>query len=337
MAVINTISTFYKTSEANPKDNNQPYSFQDWKLRNPNVFAGDVINLYNSYVKNWYKNKETVNTAAVDFIQNSYKVFLQSLGFSARTAQEKAFFENVNIEDNLSLQSVIAGYAKKLKDVSVYIASKRNLIAYAKLRNNLTGTSVSLERLFYFYILNSFTRKNTPDGTVLINFIDPNIISSLPVLEQITNNFKIEIEELYDTSNYFDRDPSVDITTYTTIASGVPAALYESGSYQLTEELKQQLIDEALVNSIVEILTGTGTTGTTGATASDYFTFIGDGYTTTYQLSGLTTSTASKYQVSIDGVVQTPNTVYTISTINQSITFCEAPPATTIIVIVKRY
>ncbi len=330
MAVINTISTFYKTSEAIPRDIDQPYSYQDWKLRNPNVFAGEAVAVYNNYLKNWYAAKSTSNTVATDFITESYKTFLKSLGFSPRTEQEKSFFENVNVENNLSLQSVISGYAKKLKDISVYIASRRNLVAYSKLKNNLTGTSVSLERLFYFYILNSFTRKNTPDGTVLINFINPDIISSIPILENITDTFKVEIEELYDTSSYLDKDPRVSITTYTDILSSIPEALYEAGSYSLNNTLIQELIDGSLVNTIVT-LTMAATTST------NYFTFIGDGVTTTFSLNGITSSAASKYQVSIDGVVQTPDTVYTISSINQTITFVEPPPATTVIVVVKRY
>lgn len=330
MAIINTISTFYKTSEAIPRDIDQPYSYQDWKLRNPNVFAGEAVAIYKNYLKNWYTAKSTSNTVATDFITESYKTFLKSLGFSPRTEQEKSFFENVNVENNLSLQSVISGYAKKLKDISVYIASRRNLVAYSKLKNNLTGTSVSLERLFYFYILNSFTRKNTPDGTVLINFINPDIISSIPILENITDTFKVEIEELYDTSNYLDKDPSVSITTYTDILSSIPEALYEAGSYSLNNILIQELIDKSLINTIVT-LTMTATTST------NYFTFIGDGVTTTFSIDGITSSAASKYQVSVDGVIQTPETVYTISTINKTITFVEPPPATTIIVVVKRY
>lgn len=334
MAVINTISTFYKTSEAIPKDIDQPYSYQDWKIRNPNVFAGDAITVYNNYLKNWYVAKANTNTVATDFVTESYKNFLKSLGFSPRSEQEKNFFENVTVNNNLSLQSVISGYAKKLKDISVYIASRRNLVAYSKLKNNLTGTSVSLERLFYFYILNSFTRKNTPDGTILINFINPDIIPSIPVLEEITDTFKIEIEELYDTSNYLDKDPTVDITTYTTVLSSIPKALYESGSYSLNNALLQELIDESLVNTIVTLSMAATTTTTT---STNYFTFIGDGITTTFSLNGITSSAASNYQVSIDGVVQTPDAVYSISTINQTITFVEPPPATTVIVVVKRY
>lgn len=334
MAVVNTISTFYKTTEAIPKDIDQPYSYQDWKIRNPNVFVGDAITVYNNYLKNWYATKAISGTAATKFITESYKNFLKSLGFSPRTEQEKNFFENVNIDNNLSLQSVISGYAKKLKDISVYIASRRNLVAYSKLKNNLTGTSVSLERLFYFYILNSFTRKNTPDGTILINFINPDIITSIPILENITDTFKIEIEELYDTSNYLDKDPTVDVTTYTTVLSSIPKALYEAGSYSLNATLLQELIDESLVSTIITL--SVAATSTT-STPADYFTFVGDGTTTTFVLNGITSSIASNYQVSIDGVVQTPNAVYNISTINQAITFVEPPPATTIIVVVKRY
>lgn len=329
MAVFNTISTFYRTSETTPRDINQPYTYQEWKVRNPNVVSGDAIALYNNYVKSWYTVKTTTNLEAVNYIKEKYKVFLQTLGFSPRTEQEKNFFDAVDIQDDLSLQSAIAGYAKRLKDISVYIASRRSLVSYSKLKNNLTGTSVSLERLFYFYILNSFTRKNTPDGSVLVNFLDPSIISSVPVLEDITDQFKIEIEELYDTSNYFDKDPSVSIDTYTTMVSSVPASLYESGSYSLTQETAELIFDTALVDTITQLVTT--------AMNTNYFTYTGDGFTTTFQLNGVTSSQASDYQVSVDGIVQTPDSVYTVSAINQSITFVEAPEPTTIIVVIKRY
>ena len=68
-----------------------------------------------------------------------------------------------------------------------------------------------------------------------------------------------------------------------------------------------------------------------------YFTFTGDDSTTSFALTNITSSIASDYQVSIEGVMQTPDSSYTISTQNQSITFTEVPPANSIIVVVKRY
>lgn len=330
MAVFNTISSLTNTvSLSGTQDINAPYNFQDWKARNSNIPPGDLFNQYNAYLKSWYTKRAVSNVVSVDYVVRYYKTFLKTLGITARSQAEKELFENVNIDDSTSLQSVIVGYARRLKDITVYLANKRNSVYYSKLKNNLTGTSTSLERLFYNYILNAFTRKITPDG-IITSFIvtNPDILGSLPYLNTISNNFGIQIEEIYDTSNYFDRDPSVPISNYTTVAPGIPEALYSASTYGIPEEY--------LIASVIEAVAITNSTSM-ATTSPTYFTFVGDGSTTTFTLSNITTSIASDYQVTVEGVMQTPNGSYTISAVNQNILFSEAPPVNSVIVIVKRY
>ena len=330
MAVFNTIGSLTSTvSLSGTQDINAPYNFQDWKARNSNIPPGDLFNQYNAYLKGWYAKRAISNVISIDYVVKYYKTFLKTLGITARTQAEKELFENVNIEDSTSLQSVIVGYARRLKDITVYLANKRNSVYYSKLKNNLTGTSTSLERLFYNYILNAFTRKITPDG-IITSFIvtNPDILGSLPYLSTISNNFNIQIEEIYDTNNYFDRDPSVPISNYTTVAPGIPEALYSASAYGIPEEY--------LIASVIEAVAITNST-LMATTSPTYFTFVGDGSTTTFTLSNITTSIASDYQVTVEGVMQTPNSSYTISAVNQNILFSEAPPVNSVIVIVKRY
>jgi len=330
MAVFNTIGSLTSTvSLSGTQDLNAPYSFQDWKSRNSNIPPGDLFGQYNAYLKGWYAKRAVSNVVSIDYVVKYYKTFLKTLGITARTQAEKELFENVDIDDSTSLQSVIVGYARRLKDITVYLANKRNSIYYSKLKNNLTGTSTSLERLFYNYILTAFTRKITPDG-VITSFIvtNPDILTSLPFLNTISSNFNIQIEEVYDTNNYFDRDPSVPISNYTTVAPGIPEALYSASTYGIPEEY--------LIASVVEAVAITNSTSM-ATTLPAYFTFVGDGSTTTYTLSNITTSIASDYQVTVEGVMQTPYSSYTISTVNQNILFSEAPPVNSVIVIVKRY
>ncbi len=330
MATLNINSTSLAAAVATDKDFNQPYSFQDWRIRNANIPPNEAFSKYDTYVKEWYVKKDISNAVSIDYVKQYYKTFLKSLGFSPRNEEEQQFFDNVNFDDPLSLQSVIVGYARKLKNISVYISTRRNSVTYSKIKANLVGTNTSLERLFYSYILYAFTRKLTPSGIIATSFTitDPDILTSLPFLEVIRNSFTIEIEEIYDTSNYFDRDPSVDINTYTTVASGVPAALYEAGEYSFPEDyLFASVVGAVALESVPTMST----------TTPKYFTYTGDGFTTSFSLTDIKSNTASDYQVSVDGVLQTPNTSYTVSTINQIITFSEAPPSNSIIVIVIRY
>lgn len=236
MAVSNLITAATNAiSLATAKDTVKPYSYQEWRARNESVATNDAYKLYTAYVKNWFANSNEQQTRAIDAVKNYYKYFLLELGLSPRTQAEKTFFNTVNIDDDKSLQSVIVGYARRLKDVSVYIANKRNHIGYTKLKYNLIGTKVSIERLFYTYILTAFTQKTNVDATIITNFniTDPDILSSLPNLADISKTFSIEIQELYDTSNYLDRDPAVSPSKYISQESGVPTALYTSGDYDI--------------------------------------------------------------------------------------------------------
>lgn len=331
MAVLNTINTFFVLSATNTgADSSAPYDFQEWKIRNTNVAPNDLIPLYNTYLKTWYLRKDISEVVSVDYVKNYYKVFLQTLGVAPRNSAEEILFNNVDLGDNISIQAAIVGYARRLKDIAVYIANKRNDVIYSKLRDNLKGTSTSLEKLFYSYILNAFTRKITPGGLITTSFTitDPSILTSLPFLNIITPGFSIEIEEIYDTNNYFDRDPSVPISTYTAVASGIPDALYKASSYSIPEEY--------LIANVI------GTVATTNALSMTsilptYFTFIGDGSTTSFSLTDITSSRASDYQVSIEGIIQTPDSSYSVSTVNQTLIFTEPPPAGAVIVVVIRY
>lgn len=331
MAVINTINTLTQVNTlATPQDTFAPYNFQEWKARNSNIPPGELYTLYTAYLKAWYIRRDVSSTISTNYVKEYYKTFLKVLGLAPRNAEESLLFDNVEIDNDLSLQSVIVGYARRLKDIAVYLANKRNDVYYSKLKNNLTGTEISLERLFYSYILNAFTRKITPDGIITTSFIisSPSILTSLPYLNTISSNFSIQIEEIYDTNNYFDRDPSVPISNYTSIAPGVPQALYTASSYNIPEEY--------LIASTIESVATTNAISMT-TTLPTYFTFIGDGNTTSFSLSNISSSRASDYQVSIEGIVQTPDNSYAISAINQTIVFSEAPPPNAIIVIVIRY
>lgn len=338
MAVFNTISTLSNpTSLTTGEDSSAPFSFQDWKARNNNITPGDQAKQYDAYLRNWYATRTVQNTAALTYVKTYYKTFLQSLGIAPRTAAEQELFGYVDFSRDVSIQAAIAGYARRLKDIAVYISNKRNDIYYSKLKNNLTGTGTSLERMFYSYLLTAFTRKLSPDGIISTSFViaDPDILTSLPYLSTINNSFNIQIEEIYDTTNYFDQDPTVDVSTYTSIASAIPKALYASSNYTIPEDYIIQSIVATVVT--VAATTSSSTTSTATNPVNTYFTFLGDGTTTTFSTPGITSGDAALYQVSISGVVQTPYSSYVLSVLNQNIVFAGPVPYNDIIVVVERY
>lgn len=338
MPVFNINDLSKPTTSSKEADTGNPYSFQEWKSRHINIDANAQVEQYNTYLKTWYKinaAKQTVNTA---YVKKLYINFLKQLGLTTRNKEEQQFFSTIDYNNDFDLQTAIIYYARKLKDISRYLAERREHVVYSKLKYNLQGTSGYLERLFYNYILSVYTQRTDSNNTGLI-ITDGNLVPYLPSLTSISDSFSIEIEELYDTKNYSDRDPSLDISNYTTFTEGISAKLYETSFYEVPAEYLLGLILQSLasantLNPCYGVTGFVGTSVNTNMTESNVYLYTGDGTSTTFTLKGITQTAASKYRVSIDGVTQTPNVSYSINIQNSSITFTGIPPAGTEIVII---
>lgn len=339
MPVFNINDLTKPTAATKETDTGNPYSFQEWKARHFNIDANAQIEQYNTYLKNWYKVNAAKTSTNISYIKKLYISFLKQLGLTTRNDEEKEFFKSVDYTDNLDLQAAIIYYARKLKDISRYLAERRNSIVYSKLKYNLQGTSGYLERLFYNYILSVYTQRANLNNAGLV-ITNGDLVPYLPNLNDISDSFSIEIEELYDTKNYFDRDPSVDISNYTSFTNGISAKLYETSFYEVPAEYLLGLIIDALAaaNNISPCYGVTGFVGTdvsaATTTQSNVYTFTGDEFTTTFPLPGITEKDNSLYRVSIDGITQTPGTAFTISVENEVITFNGAPPFKTDILVI---
>jgi len=338
MPVINIQSLANPTSLTVGTDIGNPYTYQQWLQNNSNIDNKTQVAQYNKYLQTWYKNRANTPAGQLLYVKNLYINFLQQLGLSTRNPEEQLFFSNVNYSDDLNLQTAITYYARKLKDVSRYLAEQRNSIVYTKLKYNLIGTSDYLTSLFYSYILNVFTIKPNPDQVIITN---GDLLQYLPNLSDITDTFSVEIEELYDTANYLDRDPRVDIAQYTTFAAGLSASDYNTSIYDIPSNYILNLIIQALqaANTLNPCYGVSGFVGSTVSnnntmTMSNVYLYTGDGQSTSFPLNSITNTDASQYRVTIDGLLQTPGIAYTISVANHNITFTGVPPSNAEIVIV---
>jgi hypothetical protein len=339
MPVINIQTLAKPTALTTQTDTGNPYSYAQWIQYHNNIDTRSAVDQYNAYLKQWYKDRANTPNGMVMYVKNLYIQFLKQLGLTARNAEEQQFFSTVDFNNDLDTQSAIRYYARKLKDVSRYLAERRNTIQYAKLKYNLLGTNGYLEGLFYSYILSVFTTRPDNTGTTGLVISNGDLVQYLPSLSDIKDVFSVEIEELYDTANYLDRDPSVDISQYTTFNSGTSAQLYETSFYEVPSEYLLGLIIQALnsANSLSPCYGVSGFVGTsisnTNMAANNVYTYTGDGSSTTFALSNITNTDATLYRVTIDGLVQTPFAAYSISVPNKSITFTGIPPVGSEIVI----
>jgi hypothetical protein len=209
---------------ASANDLNTPYTFKEWCERNTGILHGKEITQYKRYVKQWYTDKEQETTTS-DTIKEDYINLLKQLTLVFKSEADAAWLSNIDFENSDELKNAIPFYATKLKEIAVYFINKREAIRRAKIKYNTTGTFTALEKIFYEYLLKAFTKRQFPSSEYITNVTDLSVLDTLPELSAVKDNFNITIEELYDDSSYFDRNPALPVSSYFTFDSNVTSYL----------------------------------------------------------------------------------------------------------------
>lgn len=205
-----------------PEDYNNPYNFEEWYNRNLGVISGNEHLQYNEYLKNWYTSRYTQETILSD-LRKDYISFLQNLTLVMDKTDKSNWLVDINWNDQLEVEQAIPFYARKLKEIALYLVNKRDSIKRAKLKYNMTGATHALDKLFYEYLLKAFTKRdyimNVPDQPTFANF---------PTLSSVKTGFQIQVEELYDDTMYLDKDPSLSASDYFSTVTQESTAYYDS-------------------------------------------------------------------------------------------------------------
>lgn len=232
-------SEYIEALSYNPKlkpknDLERPYSFRLWYDTRSNIIPGQEYTLYNQYLLEWYQDRKDSDISNKIDTQQAYLDILNQLQSSFR---DELAQRALDISDPAEIINEIPKYAKKIKDIARYFILKRESIRRAKLKYNMTGTNQSLERLLYGYLLKAFTKNeiNTSVST-----------TDLPELSA-AQNLQIVIEDLYDNTNYFDRDPILPLSSYFLNTS-------TTSSYLTTHNINTQEEFEWLYNTGVSQL-----------------------------------------------------------------------------------
>jgi hypothetical protein len=195
-------------------DLNQPYSFMEWVFRNTGIIPGQDRKQYNSYLSNWYVSRNLKQAQEKQQVRDDYIAMLQQLSLVFRDDAEKSFAVDIDWTNELEVEQVIPFYSRKLKEIAIYIINKRDVVKRAKLKYNLAGAKISIEKLFYEYLLKAFTKKRFPGNEYLTNVAEVSTLALIPELSAVAGSFQIQIDELYDSTSYFDKSPSVPISAY---------------------------------------------------------------------------------------------------------------------------
>lgn len=205
-----------------PDDYYNPFSFEDWYNRNTGIISNQEKQQYDLYLKTWYQSRYTPTNVAND-LKNDYIAFLKNLTIILNKEDKTNVLNDINWDDPLDVEQVIPLYAKKLKEIAIYLINKREAIKKAKLKYNTTGSNQALEKLFYEYLLKAFTKRD-----YVLNIPDAAIYTTFPDLSSVNKSFRIVIDELYDDASYFDKNPSLSAADYFSTYTADASAFYDT-------------------------------------------------------------------------------------------------------------
>lgn len=199
------LSNISKPIDNSGENYETPLSFSEWKNRNIGISFSDAETQYNNYKLEFYRNSTKVETEAADKIKNDYKNLIKQLGVLFKDSEEFSRYQNADLDSSLDLALVIPFYAKKLKEVALFYVRKREELKNKKLEYNLVGSHDGLKRILENKLISKFSKTENN----FFNSENP-IFSNSPEFSAISENLSIDIEELYDTHNYYNDEENLN-------------------------------------------------------------------------------------------------------------------------------
>ena len=198
-STITVINSITNTIDDEKYDRNNPFSFIEYLNYTKTLYKTTVnFTTYQDYLKEWNDITNFKNVSYGVQVREQFIDFLKTISLNFTTIEERKYLTTIDYNNPDELEVAIPFFVKKIKDIILYYANKRDTY---KLNYNLSltkGTNVGIENYVRTTILETLFGDDTA----------PYITTQQP-LSSISSNLKIEIEEGYDTYNdYFDLDPN---------------------------------------------------------------------------------------------------------------------------------
>ena len=144
----------------------KPLSYIDW-LKTTDVSSineGTLFEQYNSYVSSWYVDTTNETASEKQSVVDVYKDVLKEITLNYTTNDEKRFLSNINYDDPAELDIIVPYFAKKLKDITQYIVSKRQDVKTTVIQNAHKGSELGTSKLIKHKILTLLSDKDFTEG-----------------------------------------------------------------------------------------------------------------------------------------------------------------------------
>ena len=203
-----TINAYVNVHSKDGLDKTSPYSFYEWVKRNPDIGETIRYSEYQNYVVKWNEEKRKEYDAASRLRQDYINFVKSVVPYIADDANFK--LDHFDFNDSLDLERLIPYFTKRIKEIMMYLISKREAIVRSKLKYNMHGAFISIERMLHEWLLSNYTHRKYRD-------IDYDILKnqdSVPDLYDVNTTLTVRQNEYYDDQNYFDKNPKMGAKTY---------------------------------------------------------------------------------------------------------------------------
>ena len=290
MSTNNTFNTYSQPDSQTSVtlDVNTPLSYKVWYKTHTGIIPRQEFIQYNTYLTEWYQNKQKENTDFNFNLQVSYLSLLKQLQIFTTSAETEDWYNNIDFNSEKELLIAIPYFARKLKSIAIYYLQLREEVKKSKIKYNQIGSNKGLIQDLQEQLLLGFTKKRAGDIT-----LPQSIWSNVPDLSSVKDTISITIEELYDDHHYSDQSTTLPASAYYNLEDVNLEAYLNSKNIPLTETewIYKQGNTTVTIEDIVNNLTLT----------KDIFTkYIGE-----QKFTDLQSSTTS--------LLSTPVTIYNVS------------------------
>jgi hypothetical protein len=201
--ILNNISEPRNLSSE--KETSRPFSFSEWLSRHVGVSFNDAQKQYKNYLNDFYNKKEKQNIELKNKLRDDYLNLIKKLQIIFKDDEEFNRYKNIDLDSKTDLYLAIPFYAKKLREIAVFYSKKRKELQNKKIEYNLVGSFDGLSKILKNNLISKFTKNDQN------NFVSENpLITQSPEYSSINSNLSIEIEELYDTTDYYSLEENIN-------------------------------------------------------------------------------------------------------------------------------
>jgi len=181
-----------KTDIKNADDNVVPFTYAEW-LDRSNLSTSktkeDYTQQYNTYLRRWRDVFDAANRTQRQHVVQKYKTALKNIAVNFTTDEQKRFLSTLDYANPRHVESAIALFAQKLKEISVYYATERQNTKQQRTDAGNTGTTEQFER---------FIKNIVPRLARQREIVTGDLRNDKLVVDSDDSRVVVKVVELYD-------------------------------------------------------------------------------------------------------------------------------------------